>query len=228
MLPTTTVTAVSHAQPWPRARSIGAVLLVTAVFLAPGFATSSLADACDRAPLLGTPAGPVLGLMIAVAGAALLFGVPRTSAVAPAFALGAGVPLLGGAIGGWLWQLGQPCAGSVLDAPAGLLVLQGGAAIAVIAVSGWLLYSRDEFEPWGGVGGVATSATAAVFTLLIGVGLAVLVARPAGFSAVVISVAIALPWAMNIGATGWLRQSPALASVASIGVQAVWLLVLMG
>ena len=41
--------------------------------------------------------------------------VPRVSAIAPALALGASLPLLGAALSGWLWVIGQPCMGNVLD-----------------------------------------------------------------------------------------------------------------
>jgi hypothetical protein len=226
VLPIATIPVTSRAPARPRARSIGAVLLVAAAVLVPELAAAPFAGGCDSVPAVGTPAAAALTLLIVVAGLALVLGVQQASAVAPALAVGAAAPLLGGAVGVWLWLTQQPCVGSVLDHPAALLVLQGGAALAVLGASSWLLYVRHEFAPWGGVRGVVTSAAAAMTTFVVGVGFAFLIARPEGYGALVVSLTIALPWAVVVGVTGWLRRLPAIAMAASIGVQAVGLLVM--
>lgn len=228
MLPTPAISVAARARQRPRARSIGAVLLAAAAVLAPSLAMASPDEACGSASYLGTPAGPLLAAMVAVAGAALLLGVPRTSAVGPALALGAAFSLLGGAVGGAVWMSQVLCVESVVNAPAALLVLQGGSALAVIGTCWWLLYARDEFEPWGAARGVVASAAAAITTLVIGLGYAVLIAHPSGFNALVVTMTVALPWAVIVGATGWLRRSPALAITASVVVQAAWLLARFG
>ena len=228
MLPVEAVPVVHRAQPRPRARGIGFVLVLAAAVLAPTLATSTLDGLCNQVPFLGTPAGAALIALIAIAGVVLLVGVPRTSAVAPALAVGASIPLLGGAVGGWRWLAQAPCVESLLDAPAAMLVLQAGASLAVIVVSWWLLYSRDEFEPWFGTRGVTAATVAAVVVAVVAIGCAALVAGKSGYSLYVVTLTCCLPWAVSVGLVGWLRRSPAAAVVVGALVQSAWLLLAKG
>ncbi len=224
MIPLAEPVVVPRALPRPRARSIGAVHLVAAACMLAALPPQQLGTSCAGAEFIGTPAAGYLLLAIVTSGLALLLRVPRCSAVAPALAAGAALSLLGGAAAGWVWFGGQPCPEAGFNTPAVGLVLQTGGAIAVLGTAVWLLYSRHEFEPWAGARGVVASTAAAVSTLVIGVGFAVLIAHPAGFSAGVVFLAVALPWTLSIGAIGWLRQSPALGVMTSVGIQALWLL----
>ncbi|MEO8330644.1 MAG: hypothetical protein ABI586_11605, partial [Candidatus Nanopelagicales bacterium] len=225
MLPVVDPVALSRPQSGLRGRNVGAVLVVAAFCMVPAIWQQRSTSWCLGQELLGTPAGVLLLAAIVASGVALLFGLPRCSAVAPALASGAALILLGAAGAGWMSVSGHRCGAAGLSSPAVLLVVQSGGAIAILGAAIGLLYARDEFEPWGGAQGVVASGAAAVTMLVVGGGFAVLIAGPAGFSAVGVLVAVALPWSISIGATGWLRRSPAIASMVCVACQAVWLLV---
>ena len=225
MLPSTSVTVIDRAQSRPRARSIGVTLIIASAIILPFLLVLPNDGLCGAVPFLGTSASVMLVGLIAIAGVVLTYGVPRMSAVAPALSLGAGTLLLGGAAAGWTGLVSGACLQSVLHAPASLLVIQGGVALAVIFSSAWLLFSRDELEPWGGAQGVVVSAAAAVGVLAVGVGFAAVVAEPAQVGGLALVLGTVLPWAMLVGLTGWLRSSPALALMTGVAVQAVWLLI---
>ena len=223
MIPLAEPAVAPRALPRPRARSIGAVHLVAAAGML-ALPPQQLGTTCAGAEFVGTPAGVYLLFAVVISGLALLLRVPRCSAVAPALAAGAALSLLGGAAAGWVWFTGQSCPGVGFNTPAAVLVLQTGGAIAVLGTAASLLYSRHEFAPWAGAQGVVASTAAAVSTLVIGIGFAVLIAHPAGFNAGVVILAVALPWTLSVAAIGWLRQSPALVVMMSVGLQALWLL----
>ena len=223
MLPVVTLPAISRVPRRPRARRIGLVLLAAAAVIAPTVAASSWAASCDSPPSSWAPLGPVLVLLIAVAGSTLLPGFSGATAVAPALALGAGLPLLAGAVGDWLWLSQASCAASMHDAAPALLVLRAGAALAVISTSAWLLYARDELEPWSGTQGVVSAGAAALTVVVLGIGLSALVIDSTEPGAVIIAFSYALPWALAVGLTGWLRRSPALAIVVGGALQLAWL-----
>jgi hypothetical protein len=85
-----------------------------------------------------------------------------------------------------------------------------------------LLIARDEIEPWYGASGVVVSAAGALTVLVIGVGSTVLLHTEASLASS--TIAIAVPWACAVAATGWLRPSPAVAMVTPAVIQAMWLL----
>ncbi|HVQ86825.1 MAG TPA: hypothetical protein VMT88_01470, partial [Actinomycetes bacterium] len=216
---------LTRSLPGPRARSIGAIQLVAGLCMAPALWSRQTLTGCVGHELIGTPASALLMLAIVASGCALVLGVPRCSAIAPALAAGAAVLLLGAAAAGWASIGGTSCLDVGVDSPGVLLVVQTGGSLAVLVAAVALLYARDEFEPWGGAHGVIAASAAAATTLVIGVGFTLLIAVPAGFSGLSVILAVALPWAVCVGATGWLRRSPAIAVVACMAVQAIWLLV---
>jgi len=201
------------------------VFLVAAVVVLPSLLTDRFANACPQADATGTPFGITLVALVVLAGASLLVGLPRASAVAPAVALGASLPLLGGAAAGWVWLAEAPCFGNVLDGPGVFLVLQTAGALAVVGTATWLLYSRDEIEPWYGSHGVVLATSAALTLLVLGLGFAVLFAGPAASSIVIAALTGPVPWAVAVGAVAWLRRSPAVAIVIGSLGQALWLLI---
>lgn len=224
MPPLSPLSVVLRAQARPRARNVGlafvvmgVVLLATAVWLEP-------AAVCSSIPWVATPISVALSALVALAGVGLIVQIPRASAVAPALALGSALPLLGGALGDVVWLSDATCVGSVLDTQAGLSVVQGGVALAVSVVASWLLYSRDELEPWAGTRGVVLSAALALAVVTVGVGTVLLGSSATGVAVIGACLAGPLPWAMCSGLTGWLRRSPAVAVVVGSGVQVVALL----
>lgn len=222
------LTASKAAVPRPRARSIGVTLLCLGGLLLPALYLATPAKVCEVDPWVAGPLGAALTTLVLLAGAALALQRPRTSAVAPALALGAAFPLLGQAIGGIVWVATTECAPSLLDARSGLLVVQAGAAIAVTVTAGWLLYVRDEIEPWSGTRGVVIAAAAGLALLTVSVG--VIVVWGIGGHASVWTAALAgpIPWALAITLTGWLRRSPALALMMGSLLQAIFLTATLG
>lgn len=215
------VDVVERALPRPRARTIGVLFVALGGSTAVAVASAAPDTACTGTPWLGTPLGVFLGLLIVVIGASLIVEVPRASAVAPALALGAAMPLLGGALGGLAWVGTATCTESVLEAPSGWLVVQAGAALATVMVSWWLLYARDEFEPWSGAGGVLASTVAGLFVLIVGAGVILVATSQDAASVLDTWLSGPVPWAVAVALTGWLRRSPALAVVAGSVLQVV-------
>ena len=157
----------------PQMRSVGIAHAVAALALLGVLAFGSLND-CAGTPVQVIPACTELALFVAVAAVAMIARVPRVSAIAPALALGAALPLLGGAVSGWMWVTTQPCVGNVLDREVVTLHIVTAAAAAVTATSLWLLISRDEVEPWYATSGVVAATAGAMTVLVLGVGVAVI------------------------------------------------------
>jgi hypothetical protein len=205
-------------------RSVGIVHVVAALTMAPLLTIGEL-QGCAGDDVRGIPAGLPLALLVAVAGVVMTLRVPRMSAIAPAASVGAALSLLGGACAGWIWLLTQPCRGNALDREVVTLLLVTAGAAAVLGTSLWLLYSRDELEPWYATRGVVVAAAASVTVLICGVGFAVLLHDAGETPVAVTAAAVSVPWAAAVGLTGWLRPSPAVAAVVPAGVQGLWLLV---
>lgn len=205
----------------PRMRSVGIAHAVAALALLGvlGFGTLT---ACSGAEVRMIPAGAELAMFVLVSSLVMIVRAPKVSAIAPALSLGASVSLLGGAIAGWTWFASQPCMGNVLDREVVTLHIVTAAAAAVAVTSLWLLISRDEIEPWYGASGVVVSAAGALTVLVIGVGSTVLLHTETSLAAS--TIAITVPWAFAVAATGWLRPSPAIAMVTPAVGQAIWLL----
>lgn len=207
----------------PRMRSVGAVHLVAALTMAPLLTIGEL-QGCAGDDVRGIPAGLPLALLVAVAGVVMVARVPRTSAIAPAVSVGAALSLLGGACAGWIWLFSQPCVGNVLDREVVTLLLVTAGAAAVLGTSLWLLYARDELEPWYATRGVVVAGAASLTVLICGIGFAVLL-HDAGETPVAVTVAaVSVPWAIAVALTGWLRPSPAVGVVVPAAVQGLWLL----
>ncbi len=207
----------------PRMRDVGVVHVIAGFVLLAVLGIGELYD-CAGNGVQVIAAAPALAGLVALAGAAMVIRVPRATAVAPALSAGASLLLVGGAASGWIWVSAQPCTGNVLDREVVTLLLVSAAAIAVLSTALWLLYTRDELEPWYATRGVVLSAAAALLLFVATVGVAVLT-RDTGTSLVASLLAVSLPWASVTAATGWLRPSPALALTAPALVQALWLLV---
>ena len=205
----------------PQMRSVGVAHGVASLALLGVLAFGSL-DGCDGVPVRVIPGGLELALFVTLASVVMIARLPRVSAIGPALSLGASIPLLGGAIAGWMWVSAQPCMGNVLDREVVTLHIVTAASAAVMVTSLWLLVSRDEVEPWYAARGVAVSAAGALTVLVLGVGFMVILHEQSPFTAT--TFAITVPWAIVVALTGWLRPSPAVAmAVPAIG-QAVWLL----
>jgi hypothetical protein len=203
-------------------RSVGVAHAVAAVALLVVLAFGSLTG-CDGVEVQAISAGLVLAAFVAVAAVLMIARVPRMSAVGPALSLGASLPLLGGAVAGWMWVSTQPCMGNVLDREVVTLHIVTAASVAVMATSVWLLVSRDEIEPWFGATGVAVSSAAALTMLILGIGFSVILhPETEGMST---AMAVTLPWVAVVTATGWLRPKPAIAVVIPAATQALWLLI---
>ena len=205
----------------PQMRSVGIAHAVAAAALLGvlGFGTLT---ACSGADVRMIPAGAELAMFVLLSSVVMLVRTPKVSAIAPALALGASVALLGGAIAGWTWFASQPCMGNVLDREMVTLHVVTAAAAAVVVTSLWLLIARDEIEPWYGASGVVVSAAGALTVLIIGVGSTVLLHTGTPLAAT--TIAVTIPWAIAVAATGWLRPSPAIAMVTPAVGQAIWLL----
>lgn len=207
----------------PRMRSVGVVNVVAALTMAPLLTAGELRG-CAGEDVRGIPAGLALALIIAAAGVVMVLRTPRASAVAPAASVGASLSLLGGAAAGWIWIASQRCVGNTLDREVVTLLLVTAGATAALGTSLWLLYARDELEPWYATRGVVLAAAASATLLVCGVGFAVLMHDAGEMPVAVTSVAVSVPWAIAVAATGWLRPSPAVAAVMPAAVQAMWLL----
>jgi hypothetical protein len=185
----------------PQAGSVGVVLLACALPLA--FA----------APMADVPAASALVAVVAIAGLALAARLPRCSAVAPAAAVGASLPLVTGAV-----LSGRPVPTTVTI----------GAGLAAIGVSVWLLRGRGELEPWHGARGVLVS-TAGAMVLLGAGGISVGTEAVAGggLSPELVHDALQtfVPWSVLVAGSGWLRRSPAIALLVPPVVQAAVLAV---
>jgi hypothetical protein len=208
----------------PRMRDVGLVHVVAAMVLGVALALGAM-HGCAGDDVQVLPAAAAMALLVGFSGVAMTLRLPRATAVAPALAAGASVNLLGGAMSGWAWVLAQPCVGNILDREVVTLLLVTAASAAVLATSMWLLVSRDEVEPWNATRGVVVSTAAALTVLALGVGFAVLL-RDTSPAPVVALVAVSVPWAIAVAATGWLRPSPAIAVVTPAAIQAAWLLLL--
>ena len=207
----------------PRMRDVGVVHVVAAVVLGATLSLAALRGCADGEVGL-VPSAAAMAALIGVAGLAMTLRVPRATAVAPALAAGSALTLLGGSGAGWLWVRSQQCAGNVLDREAVALLLVSASAAAVLATALWLLVSGDELEPWHATRGVVVATVAAVTVLVLGVGFALLMRGTTEVPAAAM-VAVALPWALAVAATGWLRPSPAIAVVTPGIIQGLWLLV---
>jgi hypothetical protein len=206
----------------PRMRDVGLVQVVAAIVLAVTLALGAM-QGCAGDDVQVLPAAGVLTVLIGLAGLAMAVRLPRVTAVAPALSAGASITLLGGAVSGWAWVLAQPCFGNILDREVVTLLLVTAASAAVLATSIWLLVSRDEIEPWHATRGVVVAAAAAVSVLVLGIGFAVLLSDTSEMP-VPAMVALTVPWAGALAATGWLRPRPAIAAVTPAALQALWLL----
>ncbi|HEX5017020.1 MAG TPA: hypothetical protein VFX15_05490 [Actinomycetes bacterium] len=205
----------------PQMRSVGVAHAIAALSLLAVLAFGSLNDCSGRAVQV-IPAGTELALFVGFGSVAMIARVPRVSAIAPALALGASLPLLGAALSGWLWVIGQPCMGNVLDREVVTMQIVTAAAAAIVATSLWLLISRDELEPWYGTTGVVAAAAGALTVLVVGVGFTVIL-KP-DVSLTTAALALTVPWAVVVGMTGWLRTSPAIAIVVPAIGQGLWLM----
>jgi hypothetical protein len=205
----------------PRMRDVGFVHLVAGLVLLAALGGVELSDCAGNGVQVIT-AAPALAALVALAGVAMVIRVPRATAVAPALAAGAALSLVGGAASGWIWVSGQPCTGNVLDREVVTLLLVSAASVAVLATALWLLYSRDELEPWYATRGVVVATASAVTVLVTAIGVTVL--NDGGTPIVASALAFALPWSIVVAATGWLRPSPAVAVVVPAVLQAGWLL----
>jgi hypothetical protein len=206
----------------PRVRNVGVVHLVAAVVLVATLSMGVL-QGCAAGEARSMPSAVAMVAIIGVAGLAMTLRVPRATAVAPALAAGAALALLGGSGAAWLWVRSQPCVGSVLDREVVTLLLVSASAAPVLATALWLLVSRDELEPWHATRGVVVATIAAVTVLVVGVGFAVLMRGTTDMPAAAMA-ALAVPWAVMVAATGWLRPSPAIAVVTPAVIQGLWLL----
>lgn len=211
--------------PRPRARSIGLTLIVLGGLLVPCVAFDPPTAHCASTSWSGTSVAGLLTGLVVLAGLVLVLARPRASAVAPGLALGAGLPLLGSAIGGISWVATTECSSSLLGASAALLIVQAGAALAVLVTSGWLLYVRDELEPWTGTRGVVLASAGGLAVLTLGIG-AIAVWGSGSEIASVVSGTLAgpLPWAVAVALTGWLRRSPGVAVLVGGTMQVAALL----
>ena len=207
----------------PRMRSVGVVHVVAALTMAPLLMAGELRG-CAGSDVRGIPAGLVLALIVGLAGVVMVLRTPRASAVAPAASAGASLSLLGGAGAGWIWLASQPCLGNSLDREVVILLLVTAGAAAALGTSLWLLYSRDELEPWYATRGVVLASAASAMLLVCGVGFAALMHDAGETPVAVTSVAVSVPWAIAVAATGWLRPRPAVAAVMPAAVQGLWLL----
>lgn len=207
----------------PRMRSVGVVHVVAALIMAPLLMRGELRG-CVGNDVVSIPAGLVLALIVGLAGVVMVMRTPRASAVAPAASAGASLSLLGGAGAGWIWLASQPCLGNALDREVVTLLLVTAGAAAALGTSLWLLYSRDELEPWYATRGVVLAAAASAILLVCGVGFAALMYDAGETPVAVTSVAVSVPWAIAVAATGWLRPSPAVAAAMPATVQGLWLL----
>jgi hypothetical protein len=205
----------------PQSRSVGVAHAVAALALVSVLAFGPLKD-CSGTSVNIIPAGLALASFVALASVAMLTRMPRTSAIAPALALGAALPLLGRAMAGWQWLSTQPCVGNVLDREVVTLLIVTASAAAVAATALWLLVSRDEIEPWYGATGVVVATAGAMTVLVLGAGYALLLHGQTPLSPPLAGVII--PWAVIAGLTGWLRPSPAVAIAIPAFGQALWLL----
>jgi hypothetical protein len=206
----------------PRMRNVGIVHVVAALVLGVALAFGTMRG-CAGDDVHMLPSAITMSALIGLAGVAMTLRVPRATAVAPALAAGSSLTLLGGAAAGWLWVAGQPCAGNVLDNEVVTLLLVTASAAAALATALWLLVSRDELEPWQATRGVVLASVAAMTVLVLAIGFAVLL-RDTFETPVAVVAAVAVPWAVAIAATGWLRPSPAVAVVTPAALQALWLL----
>lgn len=191
------VSAPRAIRPAPRPVGVpgtGAVLLVCGAALA------------VTVPLLGVPAGSALVSVVAVSGLVLVARLPRLRSVALAAALGAAIPLLA-------WAPSGRYPGSAVFAV--------GAALAVGAVTAWRLCRRQEWAPWHGTRGVLVASAAGL--VLLGAGVLVLEARgPGGGQALLVAaLRTAVPWALLVAATGWLRRPLGAALLAPMSLQLV-------
>ena len=153
--------------PRPRAQSIGAVLLVAGVVSMLFVPAGPLAQ-CGVWAFEGAAQTYLLLSVVVVAGLGLLDRLPKCSAVAAALALGAALPILGAALASLGGLVNGSC--SSTDSLAVLLVVESAGALAVASCSTWLLYTRDEIEPWYGTRGVVVSAMLGALIVAIGVG----------------------------------------------------------
>jgi len=202
-------------------RSVGIAHAVAAAALL-GVLMFGTLTACSGADVRMLPAGAALAMFVLLSSVVMLVRAPKVSAIAPALSLGASVSLLGGAIAGWFWVASQPCMGNALDREVLTLHVVTAAAAAVVVTSLWLLVTRDEIEPWYGTSGVVVSAAGALTVLVIGVGSSVLL--DTGTPPAATAIAVTIPWAIAVVATGWLRPSPAIAMVTPAVGQAIWML----
>ena len=208
----------------PRMRSVGVVHVVAALTMAPLLMTGELRG-CVGNDVLSIPAGLALALVVGLAGAVMVLRMPRASAVAPAASAGASLSLLGGAGAGWIWIASQPCLGNALDREVVTLLLVTASvrcrtrdlpvAARTHATSsnpgtrraGWCLRRRRPRR-----------------CSCCGVGFAALRYDAGETPVAVTSMAVSVPWAIAVAATGWLRPSPAVAAVVPAAVQGLWLL----
>lgn len=206
----------------PRMRNVGMVHVLASLVLAATLTLGSM-HGCTGGNVDVLPAAGLMAVLIGLAGLAMTLQLPRATAVAPALSVGASCTLLGGATAGWVWVLAQPCAGNVLDGEVVTLLLVTAASTAVLAMSTWLLASRDEIEPWHATRGVVAATAGAVTVLVLGVGFSVLL-RDTSDMPMVAMVALTASWSASIAATGWLRPSPAVAVMTPAALQALWLI----
>ena len=208
--------------PRPRAQSIGAVLLVAGA-VSMLFVPAGPMGECGVWAFEGAAQTYLLLSVVVAAGLALLVRLPKCSAVAPALALGASLPMLGAALAGWGGLIHGSCASS--DSLAVLLVVESAGALAVASCSTWLLYARDEIEPWYGTRGVVISGILGAVIVVIGVGVDLAGLNGDGeLASGAFFVSGPLVWGVVVGLCGWLRRTPAVAVTICSCLQVVWLL----
>ena len=224
MLPVTAPTPVERGLPRPRARSIGLVLLVSGLASLPLVHTQPVV-ACGSWTYDASALTHLMLVAILLAAGALILQLPKTSAAAPALALGASLPLLGGAAAGWIWLVKVGCASATVDQLAVSMVVQTASALAVAGCSAWLLYARDELEPWYGTRGVVLSSIVGLSILFIGLGSQFL--ETGGFSnmgQLAFLVSGPVVWSVIAALAGWLRRTPAITLMVCPVIQLVWVL----
>ena len=205
----------------PRMRNVGAAQGAAGAVLLVALDLGTF-QGCSGAVVDPIPGGLGLALIVVLAAAAMIARAPRISAVGPALSLGAAIPLLGGALAGWWWVASQTCVDTVVEQEVVTLLIVTAASAAVAGTSLWVLRARREIEPWFGSVGVGAATTAAVSVVLLGLTFGMVLQPGAG---ALQTLALVVPWARVVAATGWLRRSPGIAVVTPAACQAVWLLV---
>jgi hypothetical protein len=131
--------------------------------------------------------------------------------------------MLGAAVASWGGFLQGSC--SSTDSLAVLLVVESAGALAVASCSTWLLYARDEIEPWYGTRGVVVSGMLGALIVVIGAGVDLAGLSGNGeLASGAFFVSGPLVWGTVVALCGWLRRTPAIALTVCSVLQVGWLL----